>query len=162
MSSKTHLQNIQHSKLHRLGIFFSEPLDVLGISHFTEFVRDIGVSILRLVTQLGVRNMKAFDEQIQQLCKLEKNIWCYLLTTPVTRTCRRRKGSIGCEEGLHEHGSRVDMIRQTLHKLDQGRAFYQRHSAVLFPFLKHDITWRVKLRKAIRTGIWKPNNNNNC
>ena len=70
----THLQNIQHSKLHRLGIFFSEPLDVLGISHFTEFVRDIGVSILRLVTQLWVRNMNAFDEQIQQLCKLQKNI----------------------------------------------------------------------------------------
>ena len=46
ISFKTHLQNIQHSKLHRLGIFFSEPLDVLGISHFTKLVRDIGVPIL--------------------------------------------------------------------------------------------------------------------
>ena len=54
------------------------------------------------------------------------------------------------------------MIRQTLHKLDQGRALYQRHSAVLFPFLKHDITRGVKLRKAVRTGIWKPKNDNNC
>ena len=42
----THLQNVQHSELHRLGIFFSEPLDVLSISHFTELVRDIRVTLL--------------------------------------------------------------------------------------------------------------------
>lgn len=51
------------------------------------------------------------------------------------------------------------MIREALHQFDKSCAFDQRHTAVLFAFLKHDIARRVKLSKAIRTGIGKPVDN---
>ena len=54
------------------------------------------------------------------------------------------------------------MIREPLHQFDKGSAFYQRHPTVLLAFLKHDITRRVQLSKAVRTGIREPRNNNNC
>ena len=54
------------------------------------------------------------------------------------------------------------MIGEPLDQFDKSGAFYQRHSTVLLAFLKHDITRRVQLSKAVRTGIGEPRNNKNC
>ena len=72
--------------------------------------------------------MKAFYEQVQQLC------W-------------GGEWAVGGEEGLHEHGRGVHVVGEPLHQFDQGGPLYQRHPAVLLPFFEHDIVGRVVFRE---------------